>query len=203
MKDCIINDFINHSHLFCIGSRNFINASPIGDFTIFFLALNAQLVLSDGKTKRELPLRKLYKGYKELHKKKEEYIEQIWFELPDKNSYFNFEKVSKRTHLDIASVNIAVHLKMNGDVIEEAGLSAGGVGPTPMFLKMASDFLQGKKVSEEIIEEAIAIMQSEISPISDARGTKEYKTLLLGQLIKAHFIRLYPDLNIEKRVATK
>ena len=72
-----------------------------------------------------------------------------------------------------------------------------------MFLKMASDFLQGKKVSEEIIEEAIAIMQSEISPISDARGTKEYKTLLLGQLIKAHFIRLYPDLNIEKRVATK
>ncbi|MBK7290782.1 MAG: FAD binding domain-containing protein [Chitinophagaceae bacterium] len=182
---------------------NFINASPIGDFTIFFLALNAQLVLSDGKTKRELPLRKLYKGYKELHKKKEEYIEQIWFELPDKNSYFNFEKVSKRTHLDIASVNTAVHLKMNGDVIEEAGLSAGGVGPTPMFLKKTSDFLQGKKVSEEIIEEAIAIMQSEISPISDARGTKEYKTLLLGQLIKAHFIRLYPDLNIEKRVATK
>jgi xanthine dehydrogenase small subunit len=61
---------------------NFINASPIGDFTIFFLALDAQLVLNNGKTKRELPLRKLYKGYKQLNKAPEEYIEQVWFEQP-------------------------------------------------------------------------------------------------------------------------
>ena len=169
---------------------NFINASPIGDFTIFFLALDAQLILSDGKIKRELPLRKLYKGYKDLDKRKEEHIEQIWFELPDKDSYFNFEKVSKRTHLDIASVNTAIHLKMNGDVIKEAGLSAGGVGPVPMFLKKTSEFLIGKKVNDKIIEEIITIMQSEISPISDARGTAAYKTLLLGQLIKSHFINI-------------
>ncbi|MEO5948277.1 MAG: FAD binding domain-containing protein [Chitinophagaceae bacterium] len=177
---------------------NFINASPIGDFTIFFLALDAQLTLNDGKTKRELPLRKLYKGYKDLDKRKEEYIEQISFELPDKDSYFNFEKVSKRTHLDIASVNMSIHLKMNGEVIEHAGVSAGGVGPVPMFLKKTSDFLQGKKVNQEINEAAISIMQKEIVPISDARGTKEYKTLLLGQLIKAHFIGLYPGPNIKK-----
>ena len=169
---------------------NFINASPIGDFTIFFLALDAQLVLSDGKTKRELPLRKLYKGYKDLDKRKEEHIEQIWFELPDKDSYFNFEKVSKRTHLDIASVNTAIHLRMNGEAIKEASLSAGGVGPVPMFLKKTSGFLIGKKVNDKIIEEIITIMQSEISPISDARGTAAYKTLLLGQLIKSHFINI-------------
>ena len=169
---------------------NFINASPIGDFTIFFLALDAQLILSDGKIKRELPLRKLYKGYKDLDKRKEEHIEQIWFELPDKNSYFNFEKVSKRTHLDIASVNTAIHLRMNGEAIKEASLSAGGVGPVPMFLKKTSGFLIGKKVNDKIIEEIIRIMQSEISPISDARGTAAYKTLLLGQLIKSHFINI-------------
>ena len=169
---------------------NFINASPIGDFTIFFLALDAQLILSDGKIKRELPLRKLYKGYKDLDKRKEEHIEQIWFELPDKNSYFNFEKVSKRTHLDIASVNTAIHLKMNGDVIKEASFSAGGVGPVPMFLKKTSEFLKGKKVNDNIIEDTITIMQSEIAPISDARGTAAYKTLLLGQLIKSHALCL-------------
>ena len=95
---------------------NFINASPIGDFTIFFLALDAQLSLfqsSDSeKSKRELPLRKLYKGYKTLDKKPDESIlNKIWFELPGKNSYFNFEKVSKRTHLDIASVNSAIQYK--------------------------------------------------------------------------------------------
>jgi xanthine dehydrogenase small subunit len=169
---------------------NFINASPIGDFTIFFLALDAQLVLSDGKIKRELPLRKLYKGYKILDKNPEEHIEQIWFELPDKNTFFHFEKVSKRTHLDIASVNSAIQIKMNGDIIETAGISAGGVGPVPMYLQKTSAFLKGKKVTEELVHEAIEVMNTEISPISDTRGSKEYKTLLLGQLIKAHFIPL-------------
>ena len=169
---------------------NFINASPIGDFTIFFLALDAQLVLSDGKKKRELPLRKLYKGYKILDKKPEEHIEQIWFELPDGTTYFHFEKVSKRTHLDIASVNSAIRLQMKDDVIEGAGLSAGGVGPVPMYLQKTSEFLKGKKISDSLVQEVIEVMQTEISPISDARGTKEYKTLLLGQLIKAHFLPL-------------
>ncbi len=179
---------------------NFINASPIGDFTIFFLALDAHLTLtlstggegSPPATKRELPLRKLYKGYKTLDKKPEEHIEQIWFDLPDSNTYFHFEKVSKRTHLDIASVNSAIRLQMNGDVIVKASLSAGGVGPVPMYLQKTSKFLIGKQITESLVQEVIEVMQTEISPISDARGTKEYKTLLLGQLIKAHFIPLTP-----------
>jgi xanthine dehydrogenase small subunit len=166
---------------------NFVNASPIGDFTIFFLALDAQLVMSDGKSKRELPLRKLYKGYKMLDKKPEELIEKIWFELPGKNSVFNFEKVSKRTHLDIASVNSAISFSMNGKEIAMAGISAGGVGPIPMYLQKTSEYLIGRKTNDETINGAIEVMKTEISPISDARGAKEYKTLLLGQLIKAHF----------------
>lgn len=180
---------------------NFINASPIGDFTIFFLALDAQLVLNNGKTKRELPLRKLYKGYKQLDKVPEEYIEQVWFELPGKNTKFHFEKVSKRTHLDIASVNSAICLKMDKDRISEAAISAGGVGPIPLYLQKTSALLTGKEISEEMIREAIAVMHSEISPISDARGTKEYKRLLLGQLIKAHFLELFPGIITEKMLS--
>ncbi|HSU27761.1 MAG TPA: FAD binding domain-containing protein, partial [Chitinophagaceae bacterium] len=179
---------------------NFINASPIGDFTIFFLALDAQLLLSDtvgrGKKKRELPLRKLYKGYKTLDKNPGEFIEQVVFELPTSQDLFHFEKVSKRTHLDIASVNSAIRLRMNGERVENAGISAGGVGPVPLFLEKTSHFLNGKKVSPELLTDALEIMRSEISPISDARGSKEYKTLLLGQLIKAHFMVLFPKLDV-------
>jgi xanthine dehydrogenase small subunit len=186
---------------------NFINASPIGDFTIFFLALDAQLGLlqtsSEGGGLRTLPLRKLYRGYKQLNTQPDEIISKIWFELPDKNSYFNFEKVSKRTNLDIASVNSAICLEMNNDTIESADLSAGGVGPVPMYLQKTSEYLTGKKITEELIDEAIEITQTEISPISDARGTKGYKTLLLGQLIKAHFITLFPELNIKDMTGTK
>ncbi|MCB0716426.1 MAG: FAD binding domain-containing protein [Chitinophagaceae bacterium] len=172
---------------------NIVNASPIGDFTVFLLALNAKIVLSDGVQKRNLPLQKLYKGYKDLDKKTEEFIEAIEFVLPDENTYFNFEKISKRTHLDIASVNTAVSLQLKNEIIETIHLSAGGVGPIPMYLAKTIKFLEGKNITEKNISEAIEVMWTEISPISDARGTKEYKTLLLGQLIKAHFIQLFPQ----------
>jgi len=181
---------------------NFINASPIGDFTIFFLALDAQIdltqTLSEGEGFRTLPLWKLYKGYKQLDKTADEYIEKIWFELPGENTLFNFEKVSKRTHLDIASVNTAIRISMDGKNIVDAGISAGGVGPIPIYLQKTSEFLKRKLVSEELAHEAIEVAQSEISPISDVRGAEEYKRLLLGQLIKAHFITLFPELKVEK-----
>jgi xanthine dehydrogenase small subunit len=174
---------------------NFVNASPIGDFTIFFLALDAQIELSPASSQngsgRTIALREFYKGYKQLDKKREEVITKIWFTIPPKTFHFNFEKVSKRTHLDIASVNSAIRLDIDGDIIKSAGLSAGGVGPIPMYLKKTSEFLNGKKVNDETISGAINIMRSEISPISDARGSKEYKTLLLSQLIKAHFLSVY------------
>lgn len=177
---------------------NFVNASPIGDFSIFFLALDATLVLRHGNNSRELPLRKLYKGYKTLDKTADEYIEQIWFELPATNTLFNFEKVSKRTHLDIASVNTAIQLTMNGSTIKIVSIAAGGVGPVPMYLQQTSAFLTGKVLNEDLIAATIATAQTEVTPISDARGTIEYKRLLLAQLIKAHFITLFPELRVEK-----
>ena len=176
---------------------NFINASPIGDFSIFFLALDAQLLLSDGQIKRELPLRQLYKGYKTLYKSPEEFIEEIWFRLPESHTHFNFEKVCKRTYLDIASVNTAISISVEKNTIIDAALSAGGVGPIPAFLTNTVAFLKGKLLDEHLVYEAIAVAQTEVFPISDARGTEAYKRLLLQQLIKAHFLRLFPWLEID------
>jgi xanthine dehydrogenase small subunit len=177
---------------------NFTNASPIGDLTIFFLALDATLILDNGNGKREIPLRNFYKGYKILDKQPGEIIETIRFKLPANEDGFHFEKVCKRTHLDIASVNSALYIKTNNEQIVSAGLSAGGVGPTPMYLSRCSEWLIGKTVSAELVLSLIDMAQSEISPISDARGTEAYKRLLLSQLIKAHFIELFPTLPVQK-----
>ena len=177
---------------------NIINASPIGDLTIFFLALNASVVLSDGNTRRKILLKNLFKGYKHLDKKNDEYLEYIEFKLPSKNSHFNFEKVSKRTHLDIASVNSAMYVEIVDSIISDIHISAGGVSPIPLYLEKTSEYLLGKKVSMDLILESLPIIQSEISPISDIRGSEDYKRLLLNQLFKAHFIQLFPELiNVE------
>jgi len=150
---------------------NFTNASPIGDLTIFFLALNATLQLNDGKQSRQIQLNQFYKGYKSLDKSPEEFIEKIFFELPGEKDLFNFEKVCKRTYLDIASVNTAIYLKMKENEIVAAGMSAGGVGPIPTYLFKSSEWLVGKRVSATMIAELIAVAQAEIKPISDVRGT--------------------------------
>ncbi|WP_460943624.1 FAD binding domain-containing protein [Spirosoma daeguense] len=176
---------------------NFINASPIGDFTIFFLALDATLTLRNGEQTRYVPLRRFYKGYKKLDKEPHEYLEQIRFTLPDSATRFNFEKVSKRTNLDIASVNSAIQISLAGDVLSVVNLSAGGVGPIPKRLEKTEAYLTNKHLSEAVLIDAIAIAQTEISPISDARGSGTYKRLLLSQLLKAHFIHFFPELNVD------
>lgn len=168
-------------------SGNFINASPIGDFTIFFLALNAQLHFINNKTNttRVVALKDFYKGYKNIDKLPEEELTHFTFTKP--TGFFNFEKVCKRTHLDIASVNSAIHLVVKDNIIIDVRISAGGVGPVPMLLTKTNAYLVGKNISEENIKAALQIMPTDIAPISDARGTATYKTLLLQQLIKLHF----------------
>ncbi len=180
---------------------NFSNASPIGDLTVFFLALNAQLHLANGKEKRTIDLKNFYKGYKILNRLPEEIIEKISFELPAVEDLFNFEKVCKRTCLDIASVNTAIYLKMEEGKIVAAGLSAGGVGPIPTYLLKSSTFLIGKEITAAVVHELIHIAQTEIVPISDVRGSEEYKRLLLSQLIKAHFITLFPSVSMQTLIS--
>ncbi|MFZ2325001.1 MAG: 2Fe-2S iron-sulfur cluster-binding protein [Ignavibacteriaceae bacterium] len=174
---------------------NIINASPIGDLTIFFLALNASVVINDGIKQRKIFLKNLYKGYKNLDKADNEYLEYIEFKLPSKKFYFNFEKVSKRTHLDIASVNSAMYVEVEDNIIKSICISAGGVSPIPLYLEKTSKFLFGKQISENTIIEALPIIQSEISPISDVRGSENYKRLLINQLFKAHFMEFFPEDN--------
>ncbi len=171
---------------------NIVNASPIGDFTNILIALDAELHLK-GMTRRSIFLRDFYKGYKVLNKRKDELIESITFPIPPKNFRFNFEKVSKRTYLDIASVNSTLACIYSRGRITCVGLSAGGVAPVPLFLKRASEFMNGKDVTAENIIYAADVAMKEIFPISDARGSAEYKRLLLRQLIYAHFLKLFPD----------
>ena len=173
---------------------NLVNASPIGDFTAFFLALDASIELCTAASSRTVKLNEFYLGYKKLDKQANEFVKKISFKLPSKNSKFNFEKVCKRTNLDIASVNSAILIELENDVIAKASISAGGVGPIPIYLRKSSEFIIGKKISVEMIKQLLSIMQSEISPISDARGTTEYKRRLLNQLVKGHFATWYPEL---------
>ncbi len=175
-------------------SGNFVNASPIGDMTIFFLALNSDItIINEEEKERTLPLNQFYKGYKTFDLQEGELIKNISFQLPSKQTKFNFEKVCKRTHLDIASVNSAFNISVKNNNISEAHISIGGVAAIPKYLFETSKFLKEKSVSTKTIIEANEILQNEISPISDVRGTSDYKRLLARQLFFAHFTETFPE----------
>ena len=172
---------------------NLVNASPIGDMTIFFLALNSSITIIDSEnSERQIALNQFYKSYKTFDLKEGELIKTITFTLPSENTYFNFEKVSKRTNLDIASVNSGISITVKNNSIEDAYVSIGGVSAIPKYLHQTSDFLNGKTLNTQLIIEANDILQNEISPISDVRGSSNYKRLLARQLFFAHFIELFP-----------
>jgi xanthine dehydrogenase small subunit len=170
---------------------NLVNASPIGDLTAFFLALDATVTLQGQNSERSVPLRQFYKSYKNTERSGNELLRSISFSLPRQGSVFSFEKVSKRTHLDIASVNSACLARMEADgTIASMHLSAGGVAPIPTYLAATTAFLTGRALSEEVLREALDIANGEIAPISDARGSSDYKRILLRQLLLAHFLKL-------------
>ena len=172
---------------------NLVNASPIGDLTAMLLALNAEITLKDpGDQERTIPLRSFYLDYKKLSKTPEELISRTSFDIPTTGK-FNFEKVCKRKYLDIASVNAAALLEEKNGVIFKASFSVGGVSPIPLYLHKTSEYVKGRELTERTILEAAEVLQSEISPISDARGSAEYKRLLASQLFKAHFLNLFPS----------
>ena len=173
---------------------NIVNASPIGDLTIIFLALDARLRITDGSKRREVQLKDFFGGYKVLDLTPGELLESLEFFAPDSSMSFNFEKISMRKHLDIASVNSAAVFKINDGVIEKADISAGGVAPVPFYLERTSAALRGMRISTDTAKLAVRTACHEVSLIDDVRGSAAYKKLLLGKLIAAHFVELFPEL---------
>lgn len=179
---------------------NIVNASPIADITCFFLALNSKLHLSGKKKSRQVQLKDFFTGYKTLDKSPDELVTSLSFHIPAPVSLFSFEKVSKRTYLDIASVNSSLYIESKNNIIKEVHVSAGGVAPIPLYLGKTRGYLLTKEITPSVISEAAIIAQLETSPISDARGSAEYKKLLLRQLIFAHFLKLFPEIKMEELV---
>lgn len=172
---------------------NFVNASPIGDMSIFFLALNASILLERNGLSRKIPLKDFFQGYKKLNKEPYEMIVSIEVQIPAKPITFNFEKISKRTHLDIASVNSAMSVIVQDNLIVDAHIATGGVFAFPRYLTQTARYMVGKKMEPATILEAAKILQTEIAPISDVRGSEEYKRLLARQLFYKHFITSFPE----------
>ncbi|MGB9553339.1 MAG: FAD binding domain-containing protein, partial [bacterium] len=112
--------------------------------------------------------------------------------LPDFKFYYT--KFGKRNAMAISVVSLATGIKLK-EKIEEARLALGAVAPTPLRARKTEEFLKGKKIESEVLEEASEILLTEINPISDIRASKEYRL----ELTRSLFFRALSEINFKAR----
>jgi xanthine dehydrogenase FAD-binding subunit len=97
-----------------------------------------------------------------------------------------YERFIPRNEMDIAVVGAGSWVKLDstGKSFVEARIGIGAVAPTPLFAAEASQFLAGKPTTEETFAQAGELAKKIAKPISDMRGPAEYRTHLVGVLVK-------------------
>lgn len=168
---------------------NIANASPIADLPPFLFVMEAQINVASKQANRSIAINDFYQGYKKLALSPDELITGISIPLPAENEIIKLYKVSKRINLDISSFTAAFRLTLENGIIRNIRIAFGGVGPTILRLPDTENFLTGKQFSLASMVKAAALAEEEISPISDVRGSKDFR-LQLGRNI---FQKLYHE----------
>lgn len=173
---------------------NLVNASPIADGAVLLLALDAQIQLVSSKGfRRRLPLREFFLGYKELDLNSDELVESLLVTKQDGAQLWNYAKVSKRKRLDIAGCNSAAVFTVNNQALASVGLAFGGVAPIPFTARQTMAWLREKPLTRETFLGSMEVLQEEISPIDDIRGSAEYKRRLACALMADHYLHCFSD----------
>ncbi len=163
---------------------NVVNASPIADLSAIFMSLGANLVLRKDTDCRDVPLSQFFIDYKKTALQDHEIVEALFFKIPKQNTKITFEKICKRTHLDMAMVNSAMRLNTKNNIIEDVALVMGGVAPYTLLMKKTNTFLTGKEINNQTFKQANDVAQQEIRPIEPIA----YKRLLVRQQLFAHLL---------------
>jgi xanthine dehydrogenase small subunit len=130
-----------------------------------------------------VPITEFYKGYKKLDMRPGELITRVRVPLPADGELLRLYKVSRRRDLDIASFTAAIRMRLDGDTISEAAIAFGAVGPTVVRARKTEEFLCGRALDEETMQQAGDAAISEITPISDVRGAADYRYQLTRNVL--------------------
>ena len=165
---------------------NLCNASPSADTTPLLIAYGASCEIAGPNGRRQLPIEEFCTGPGSNALQAGELLVSIQIPPARKGTGAHYQRFIPRNEMDIAVVGVGsyVALANRGKEFKEARVALGAVGPTPIFVQEVSQLLVGKEVNDENIAAAAAAAQAAAKPISDMRGTAEYRTHLVGVLTK-------------------
>lgn len=160
---------------------NLATASPVGDSAPVLLSLDASAVLASAAGERSVPLCEFFTGYRKTVLRADEVLKSI--RVPRAaNRRVEFYKVSKRREMDISTVAAAFCIEQNAEgSVTHARLAFGGVALTPARAAKAEAALLGRPLDASLAD-VLQALRTEFAPISDGRGSAEYRQELIGSL---------------------
>jgi xanthine dehydrogenase iron-sulfur cluster and FAD-binding subunit A len=154
---------------------NLITASPANDTITPLVALGASVTLQSLNGTRQIPLQDFYTGVRKTVMQADEMLVDISFPAMQTSQRGTFIKLALRRAQAISLVNVAIILDIQADTGRSASITLGAVAPTIIHAPEAEQYLAGKKLTAEVIEEAARLTMNASRPIDDVRGSAAYR----------------------------
>ena len=173
---------------------NLATASPIGDSAPLLMALDARVHLAGPDGRRVVDLASFFTAYRQTALRPGELLTTIEIPKPLPR-VVRFYKVSKRRLDDISTVAAAYALDTdNSGRVRRARFAFGGVAATPVRITSAEDGVTGALWNDAAVERIQQVLDRTLTPISDARGSKEYRLEVAKSLVeKFHWESTHDD----------
>ncbi len=164
---------------------NLCDASPAADTAPPLLVLNAEVELASKDGTRRLPLAEFFTGVRQTKRQPHELLTAIYVPVMAGNSAGGFRKLALRKADAISVVNAAVLVEYNGgDACKDVRIAMGAVAPTPIRATAAEDALRGKKLTPELVVDAVSLVCDATCCIDDVRGAAAYRQRVVGVLVR-------------------
>jgi CO/xanthine dehydrogenase FAD-binding subunit len=168
----------------CSLGGNLCNGSPAADTTPALIALAATCVIASARGTRTVPVEDVVVSPGRTVLQPDELLVEFRIPAPKPHSSDCYMRFIPRNEMDIAVVGVGAAVTLNGETCTAARIGLGAVAPTPLFAKDASASLVGKPLTDATIATAAELAQKIATPITDMRGTAEYRTHLVGVLTR-------------------
>ncbi|MDW8398554.1 MAG: FAD binding domain-containing protein [Acetobacteraceae bacterium] len=168
---------------------NLGTASPIGDMLPPLVALGAGVRLASRRGERVLPVEEFLLDYRRTALAEDEVILSVFLPRPPAGRLFVVEKLSRRHDQDISAVAMAATLDVADGVVRGARLAFGGMAATARRAEATEAALLGRPLAEESFAAAAEALRLDFSPLSDWRGSAEYRLAAAGGLLRRLFWR--------------
>ena len=164
---------------------NLCNASPAADSVPAMIAAGATCVVVGANGRREVPVEQIPVAPGRTSLAPGEFVVEVRLPARPPRSADAYQRLIPRTEMDIAVVGAGVNLSLDAaGVITAARVSLGAVAPTALLLSDAAAAIVGSKLDEPALAALDAAAREAAKPISDKRGTVDYRIKIAGVLVR-------------------